>query len=165
MPAVQTPPRPRRRLWIVLVLLALLIVGGAIIYWLAIVQLEAHGWRLVFGQPGAGMDIAGKAPPIAPAADLARDGVRVEVISVAAEGDRFVIMQRVQFKLWFWLTAGARPLETARVGYTLFAADNRVVGTGVVGPQVRIEAGRTVSVEIVDARLGDAARVELHELP
>jgi hypothetical protein len=148
----------------VLLLLAVLVGGTAIGVWVLLNRMHANGIRFEFGPPGAAL-AGGEALPVIPDPDLAAAGVRVKVISVTSEGERMIFLVRERYKLLMWLSAGNETLDTNRVGYTVLDADGGVLSQGVVGPSVRIEAGKTVSTEIDDACLAEAARVELRKLP
>jgi hypothetical protein len=128
--------------------------------------MNATGVRFRLAPPGALLNgKAGPGPPVAMSPDLANAGVRLKPIGLSFEIEQGFILVRERASLLSWLSAGDEDLDTSRLTCVLLTEDGDEIGQGVIEPNMRIDAGTRVSVELVHPRLADAARVEIRKLP
>jgi hypothetical protein len=160
------PPKRRRTLRIFLLLSLVLLagIGAFALYLWSQVGTQSDGTRVTFVFSGAG-HAASVSVESAVAADLAADGVEITGSGMRTEVRQQVFLRREKIALTFVLNAGKQPLETAKLGYVLFAKDGAELSRGPLRPETVIAAGKTETVEIVEPRVHEAARLEIRKLP
>jgi hypothetical protein len=163
------PPKRRRIIPTAIILVLVLITGIAALVAFIYTRLGTHpdGSRVTLALASSGTVVtqAGGLLPITLPADLAADGVRLEQHGLHAEAQQNLLFRREKVVLTLLLTAGKQPVDTARLGYTLFDAAGREVGSGVLRPDVHVPAAGIETVHIADPDLNGATRIELRKLP
>jgi hypothetical protein len=161
-------PKRRTTLWIGLTLLLVLCLGAAAGLWYVRAQVGTRpdGTRVTLVPPGGVNSMSSTGPlPIILGADIAADGLKVVPGEFHAESEQSLFLLRQKVTLQVAITAGNQPVDTARLGYVLQDAAGAVVSEGAFRPETRIAAGQTKTVQIVDAGLADAKRIEIRKLP
>jgi hypothetical protein len=165
------PPKRRRLVWIVwiiLLLFAVLIAGSGGFVWFIWSQLGTapDGTRVSLVAPGGMVSLtAGGLLPIDLAADLAAAGLKTEHQGLQSEVEQNFVLRREKYSLRIKLTAGNQPVETGRLGYVLFDAGGNMLSQGKLRPEIQIPADAAETVQVVDAHLPDTKRVEIRKLP
>jgi hypothetical protein len=166
------PPPSKRRRWVrVLVMLLFVLAAGAAGGIRFIHARRSHnGTRTSLVWPGEGPPLIWEAgrdllEPIALSPELATAGAHATDEGMNGEMEQIFIFRRENTFRVVTLTAGNKPLDTARLGYVLFDDAGNVLNRGGLRPALQIAAGQSESVRIADLEAFNAARIEIRTLP
>jgi hypothetical protein len=164
-----TTARNRRGpVWPVFLLLALVVAGGGAFIWYMVSQVGTRpdGTRVrlvLLGEP-SGLSIAVGDLPIVLVGDFA-GGAQATAGGIQAEQEQEFFLRRERIALRIQFTAGGAAVDSRRLQYVLFDADGNELSRGPLRPDVQIGAGQTETLEIVDAEVPAARRVEIRAVP
>jgi hypothetical protein len=155
-------------IWTCLILLLVLVGGAGALAWFVWNQLGSRpdGTRvsLVFSGGTRSTMVKGF-QPVHLADELMKEGLQIMGGGTQAEIEEQFFLRRERHVLNIFLTAGKQTLETGRLGYVLLDKGGTELSQGLLQPEIVIAAGRTETVQIIDASLADTVRIELRRLP
>jgi hypothetical protein len=125
---------------------------------------QPDGTRVSLALRGGALTMTSANLKIGLAADLDAAGHKVQPSGVTASNEQMLFLRRERVTLRAQFTAG-QPINTARLGYVLFDGKGSEMSHGALQPAVALDPGQTQMLEIVDANLPEAQRIEVRRLP